>query len=927
VTRWLSRAARVNATLALVLAACSAAPGAAPAQDAAGPFASCDAAGPQWSYDELLCFNTEGRRLGRLPEARARLRQLGAGEDGHPWATLVLAHATLADDEPEAVRHYEGAARGFARTGEAEGEVIARLNLRIIYHRRGASEAAAEQVRLALAAAEASGAPLTIARASVLEAGHVLDTGGDVGRAHRALLRAERLAFPGAPIGLRRTILFTLANASLYLGRLDEAIDALERHRALRAEDGSTVDAAAVAFNLLNARVTREETRPSAAGRARLAALAEQVVRDTQTLGRPYTESQAHRLLGELLRPTDPSGARRHLLRCLELEAPLGYPDVRASCLWSLARSEASLDADRAERLSREAIALVSKQQSGPALAYAWQARLRLAWQVLPPEQAIAESMEALRAIERLRAAQRDEGSRAALFGSWTRDYYWLAGRLLNAHPARLDQAFEVGERLRARVLLDHLARAGVTPTADAGSPLRGETTARIVETQRRLLDASLTAAQRAALADHLALLELERTESSDATVTPAGEPSPSFASLAAVQQALGAHEALLWYSLAPWVDLYGDFGGGSWALAITRDAVKVHRLDLRVDVDSQVAALDGLLQQRHVRSSAWSAAAQRLGRSLLGGVIASLPDSVAQLVIASDGALHRLPFEVLQPDADARALGERYEVSVVPSATIWLHLRRAPARPAAGTSLVLGDPDVSNGSPDGEQRLTPLPWARREAIAIGELLGPDLGTVHVGREASERRLKQSVSGARVVHLAAHARADAAFPDRSAVFLSPGSDAEDGWLQPREIAALDLRGALVVLSACESARGALLSGEGPLSLARAFFAGGAGAVVATRWPLRDDDAAFVMERFYRALSSGTSIGGALLQARRDAIEAGRPAAAWAGVALLGDGVAAPVAPRAPAHRSPVALMAVAAALALAGWLIVGVRRR
>ena len=99
-------------------------------------------------------------------------------------------------------------------------------------------------------------------RASVLEAAHILESGGDVGRAHRALLRAERFAFPAAPIALRRAVLFNLGNANLYLGRLDDAIDVLERHRALRAEDGSTTDAAAVAFNLLNAHVTQAEATP-----------------------------------------------------------------------------------------------------------------------------------------------------------------------------------------------------------------------------------------------------------------------------------------------------------------------------------------------------------------------------------------------------------------------------------------------------------------------------------------------------------------------------------------------------------------------------------------------------------------------------------------------------------------------------------------
>ena len=132
----------------------------------------------------------------------------------------------------------------------------------------------------------------------------------------------------------------------------------------------------------------------------------------------------------------------------------------------------------------------------------------------------------------------------------------------------------------------------------------------------------------------------------------------------------------------------------------------------------------------------------------------------------------------------------------------------------------------------------------------------------------------------------------------------------------------NLRGRLVVLSACESADGSLLSGEGPLSLARAFFAGGAGGVVATRWPLRDDDAAFVMERFYRALGDGNQRRAALRRARRDAVAAGLPAAAWAGVTLLGDGLHRPFQRRHSTTRWPL-IAGIAVALALAG--IAGMR--
>jgi CHAT domain-containing protein len=250
----------------------------------------------------------------------------------------------------------------------------------------------------------------------------------------------------------------------------------------------------------------------------------------------------------------------------------------------------------------------------------------------------------------------------------------------------------------------------------------------------------------------------------------------------------------------------------------------------------------------------------------------------------------------------------------------------------------VLADPDVPRGNPAGDLRLEPLPWARREAQAIARTLRLDATGVREGSAASERFLKDAtLNRFAVLHLAAHARADDDVPERSAVFLSAGSATEDGWLQPREIGALDLRGRLVVLSACDSADGFLLSGEGPLSLARAFFAAGASAVVATRWPMRDDDAAFMMERFYRALASGVSVSAALTQARREAIESARPAAAWAGVILLGDGRLSPLPARAAADASYVSrvsrvswgwmLTALSASAVIAGASVLWMRRR
>jgi hypothetical protein len=869
-----------------------------------------------------MCLRQVATTLKRRDEAVRRLRAMGAGTVEHPWATLVLAHITL--DHLEATRAvalYETATAGFARSGEAEGEVVARQNLATQFRLRCEVDLAAEHVARAVAAAEASKAPLTIARAGVIEAAHAMATGGDIGRVHRVLSRADRLVPPTAPIGLRRTILVNMANASLYLGEPDAAIDALERHRALRAEDGSPQNAAAVEFNLLAARLILAERRFRPGARVRLVGNAEAVLAEATSLKEPQVEAHAHRVLGELLTTSEPESAAAHLQRCLKIERSLESPRLRAACLWSLSRHQSGHDPGLAEQSSERALSLLDTERDGTSLAYAWQARLRLVWRTLPEERAIAQSREALDAIERLRSRQAGEGSRAGLFGNWARDYQWLTGQLLRAQRPHVADAFEVGERLRSRVLLERLARLGATSGgADERGP-SGQLQQRIAETQRRLLLARLPASERRALGDQLRLLELEREEITEGRFPALPENAVPFASLADVQRALHEHEVMVWFSIAPATDVYGEFGGGAWSVTVTREAATVHRLPTADDLDAQVAGLLGLMRERTTEPAAWTPAASRLGSALLGDALAHLSPDVRRLVIVTDGPLHRMPFEALSLGSGPM-LGERFDISVTPSATLWARTREHRA-PSGTRVLVLADPDVPRGSPDGSMRLAALPGARREARAIADLLDVASHELLQGAAASETFVKQAaLQRFAVVHMAAHARADATFPERSAVFLTPGDRTEDGWLQPAEIAALDFRGRLVVLSACDSAEGALLPGEGPLSLARAFFAAGARGVVATRWPLRDDDGAFMMERFYEALGDGESVSTALRRARRAAVDAGLPAAAWAGVTALGDGLQRPVAPRPSraAFRVGAATVVLALIVAVGLWL-------
>ena len=184
------------------------------------------------------------------------------------------------------------------------------------------------------------------------------------------------------------------------------------------------------------------------------------------------------------------------------------------------------------------------------------------------------------------------------------------------------------------------------------------------------------------------------------------------------------------------------------------------------------------------------------------------------------------------------------------------------------------------------------LPQARKEGRSVARHLGGS--TLWVGDAASEDALKKArLDGFSLLHFAAHAVADEDRPERSSVLLTPGSEAEDGLLQSREIVELPLDGRVVVLSACRSAGGSVLRGEGVLSLARAFFQAGSPAIVASLWPLRDDEAARLFDVFYRHLAGGSSLGASLRSAQRDAIAAGLPPAAWAGLVVIGDGSLVP----------------------------------
>ncbi len=853
------------------------------------------------SEETARCFDETGKALQQKDKAAARLQELLRQHPGSPWLTFFLTYGTAS------VEDFSRLAAAFHSRGEAKGEVIARSNLHRLLLNAGRVEEAGAEVERTMRVAQASGDAELVGRAKILKARYLWGTGKDLEGAYVLLLQAEPALFPGGTYPAQKDYLLTLANLDLELGRYQEGLEANQRLANLASARKDTYTEAVARYGMARAVLDRTGELPSEEGRREVARLAQQALPAAVAAQNGTTLSNVHLILGIL---SQGETARSHFDACL---AAATAPRDGSACLDGLARLLSKTDPRAAQEAIDRAIELARQAQDAWAITFAWRERMRASW--ASGDRAVEDSRAALDAIEALRDQQAGSGQ-AQAFSTWSEDYYWLSGRLITAaqaegRPEDLDRAFEVSERLRARTLADSLEAAHAVPAAAA--PIRqkrGVALERISTVQRRLLDPALPAAERQTATQELERLEVEEADLRNqlARAAPVLNASrrPDFATLPRVRQALASDEALLSFQVSSWEDERGDFAGGSWLLVTTRGGTRVYRLPARGELRPAVRLFNGTFDRRD-GSDALPAAG--LYRRLLEAPLRELPPNIRRLILVPDDALHQLPFAALRPGPKEPPLAARYQLTEVPSATLWLSWKERRPAMAPVPALALADPPLPGG--DGVEpaaareraavavfasgiRLGPLPYARAESRSVVRDLGG--GSVQrLGEDASEVYIKTTpLKRFGVLHFATHAVTDEGNPDRSGVLLAPGAANQDGLLQIREIVDLDLQGRVIVLSACSSNTGAMLRGEGVMSLARAFFQAGAHTVVASLWRLRDDEAADFFDRFYRHLGKGRSVAAALQAAQRDMIQEGAPAAAWAGLVVLGDGDLVPL---------------------------------
>lgn len=265
--------------------------------------------------------------------------------------------------------------------------------------------------------------------------------------------------------------------------------------------------------------------------------------------------------------------------------------------------------------------------------------------------------------------------------------------------------------------------------------------------------------------------------------------------------------------------------------------------------------------------------------------------EGVSKLVLVSDGLIDTLPFSAFnlaESQEQYQPLAENIQIVKTISASKYFD-DISMQNPGGHDIAVFADPAFS--SPDWNalthsqvQRswlpnLPPLPFTRKEALQVASIFDTKDVYLMLGRNATNAALFDAdVRNAKILHIATHGLLDENYPDISAFvtskYINKNMTVSD-FLVIDELTKYVFKSSLVLLSGCETAKGAYFNGVGINGLTQQFIQQGAGSVISTLWKIDDRPTAAFMKYFYEALKrhNGESAT-ALLEAKRKFIRSG-----------------------------------------------------
>jgi len=626
-----------------------------------------------------------------------------------------------------------------------------------------------------------------------------------------------------------------LATAEVYLaaGLAGEAATAAEAAAGCTGAQGMVHDQAVATFTLAQARLEAGDLNGGAAALGEAARLFGQVADGQYQARVMLIQAQVADLRGQRAAAVAWTDAAAADLQAGGWLIPLAWARLRQSDLAPDGQADARL---------AEAATLI-EQLRLPELHYAYLLRLaRRRRQEGQETEATALLREAITTAEQVSTSLPDPVLRAAFRAAKADAHDELVDLLVTrGAPGDLAEAYQVSDQAKAQTLIE-LATATIGGRHLGVSP--GDTDPLLDQRGAELsaIYGAMTAApqrpgterlrQRASeIEREISVLRLrwslgmdtpgtERAAENGSTAPPTG-PTLSYHvhgdSVVAFVQRGGSVEACRLRGVLPAVGAELDRLAAQWSRFRMGTAfAERHQAVLRATTDDSLAAL----------------------YRLLIAPVADLLGDDRDLVVIPHRRLHQVPFHALHDGAGY--LCQRHAITLMPGSA---RTRTPPG--SRRDALVLA-------VPDGQ-----APSITTEARSLAEVM-PEAHIV-LGDLATSTLLRERLPGPAVLHLACHGLFRAANPLFSALRLA------DRWINAADILGLDLGGALVTLSACESGRPS--DTAEPVGLAWAFLAAGASGVIVSQWLVDDDATARLMSALYAGLAEDLGPAEALRQAQ------------------------------------------------------------
>jgi len=567
--------------------------------------------------------------------------------------------------------------------------------------------------------------------------------------------------------------------------------------------------------------------------------------------------------------------------------------------------------------------------------------------------EAIRKVEAALNIIESTRTKVASQGLRSSYLASKQAFYEFYVDLLMQMHRSQPAGGYDAAalhasERARARSLLDILTesradiREGVDPVLLERERLLQQQLSVKSERLTRLLGRKHTEEQKTAASQELqgVLTDYRDIQEQIRARNPryAALTQPQPLSLKEIQRLLDEDTVLLEYAL-------GEERSYLWAVSTT--SIRGFELPRRAEIEGAARRVYELLVEQ--ADDLYPEALTKLSQMLLNPAADQLGRK--RLLIVSDGTLQYIPFGALpvpegRVEISARGVSssprlratstpliQDHEIVSLPSASVLGVLRRelGERRPAPKTLAVLADPVFEKNDQrvkatiraqqveeqqqikkDNDQTARPsdlqrstrelgltrfdrLVLSRREADLIAALASRGQLLKAVDFAASRATATSPELGQyRILHFATHSLLNNQQPELSGIVLSLVDEQgwpQDGFLRLYEIYNLKLEADLVVLSACQTALGKEIKGEGLVGLTRGFMYAGTPRVVASLWKVSDEATAELMKRFYQKMLREGLRPAAALRAAQVSMSKEKPWAPayfWAGFVLQGE---------------------------------------